>query len=65
MIVATRGPAGISCFWEWNLVKEERLTTPQYAILDECTSAVTLEIEKVMYDHATGECYVSPYLIGQ
>jgi len=25
----------------------------QYAILDECTSAVTLEIEKVMYDHAT------------
>jgi len=26
----------------------------QYAILDECTSAVTLEIEKVMYDHATG-----------
>jgi len=27
----------------------------QYAILDECTSAVTLEIEKVMYDHATSE----------
>lgn len=27
---------------------------PKYAILDECTSAVTLEIEKVMYDHATG-----------
>ncbi|WWC68388.1 uncharacterized protein I206_102313 [Kwoniella pini CBS 10737] len=26
---------------------------PKYAILDECTSAVTLEIEKVMYDHAT------------
>ncbi|KAL7423674.1 ATP-binding cassette long-chain fatty acid transporter pxa2 [Cryptotrichosporon argae] len=25
---------------------------PKYAILDECTSAVTLEIEKVMYDHA-------------
>lgn len=37
------------------------LTAPQYAILDECTSAVTLEIEKVMYDHATGECYASPY----
>lgn len=31
------------------------LTDDQYAILDECTSAVTLEIEKVMYDHATGE----------
>ena len=27
----------------------------QYAILDECTSAVTLEIEKVMYEHATGK----------
>jgi ATP-binding cassette subfamily D (ALD) long-chain fatty acid import protein len=26
----------------------------QYAILDECTSAVTLDIEKVMYDYATG-----------
>ncbi|RSH92711.1 hypothetical protein EHS25_008157 [Saitozyma podzolica] len=26
---------------------------PKYAILDECTSAVTLEIEKAMYDHAT------------
>ncbi|GAA5936592.1 uncharacterized protein JCM15063_001932 [Sporobolomyces koalae] len=26
---------------------------PKYAILDECTSAVTLEIEKTFYDHAT------------
>ncbi|EPQ30296.1 uncharacterized protein PFL1_02412 [Pseudozyma flocculosa PF-1] len=26
---------------------------PKFAILDECTSAVTLEIEKIMYDHAT------------
>lgn len=26
---------------------------PRYAILDECTSAVTLEVEKVMYDYAT------------
>ena len=26
---------------------------PKYAILDECTSAVTLEIERIMYDHAT------------
>ncbi|KAL8713098.1 MAG: hypothetical protein Q9225_006827 [Loekoesia sp. 1 TL-2023] len=25
---------------------------PKYAILDECTSSVTLEIEKAMYDHA-------------
>lgn len=25
----------------------------QYAILDECTSAVTLDIEKRMYEHAT------------
>jgi ATP-binding cassette subfamily D (ALD) long-chain fatty acid import protein len=33
----------------------------QYAILDECTSAVTLEIEKIMYDHATGELSVSEW----
>ncbi|ODO11837.1 hypothetical protein I350_00621 [Cryptococcus amylolentus CBS 6273] len=26
---------------------------PKYAILDECTSAVTLEMERIMYDHAT------------
>ena len=26
--------------------------TPKYAILDECTSSVTLEIEKAMYDNA-------------
>ena len=26
---------------------------PKYAILDECTSAVTLEIERIMYEHAT------------
>ncbi|GAA6034585.1 hypothetical protein JCM8097_005409 [Rhodosporidiobolus ruineniae] len=26
---------------------------PKYAILDECTSAVTLEIEKTFYEHAT------------
>lgn len=32
-----------------------RADNVQYAILDECTSAVTLEIEKVMYDHATGK----------
>ena len=25
---------------------------PRYAILDECTSSVTLEIERVMYDEA-------------
>jgi ATP-binding cassette subfamily D (ALD) long-chain fatty acid import protein len=25
---------------------------PQYAILDECTSSVTLEIERVMYEEA-------------
>jgi ATP-binding cassette subfamily D (ALD) long-chain fatty acid import protein len=24
----------------------------QYAILDECSSAVTLEVEKIMYNHA-------------
>lgn len=33
----------------------------QYAILDECTSAVTLEIEKIMYDHAT--CMSFPFLL--
>lgn len=35
------------------------LTPPlfmQYAILDECTSAVTLEIEQAFYERATGEC---------
>ena len=31
-------------------------THAQYAILDECTSAVTLEIERVMYEHATCMC---------
>lgn len=25
---------------------------PKYAILDECTSSVTLEMEKIMYEHA-------------
>lgn len=25
----------------------------QYAILDECTSAVPLEIERIMFEHAT------------
>ena len=35
----------------------------QYAILDECTSAVTLEIEKVMYDHATGGYNPPPMVI--
>jgi ATP-binding cassette subfamily D (ALD) long-chain fatty acid import protein len=27
---------------------------PKYAILDECTSSVTLEIERVMYETAKG-----------
>jgi ATP-binding cassette subfamily D (ALD) long-chain fatty acid import protein len=27
---------------------------PRYAILDECTSSVTLEMEKIMYDTAKG-----------
>ena len=29
------------------------LVCPQYAILDECTSAVPLQIERVMFEHAT------------
>lgn len=28
---------------------------PQYAILDECTSAVTLEVEQTFYERATGQ----------
>lgn len=35
------------------LLKQSLILIIQYAILDECTSAVTLEIEKIMYDHAT------------
>lgn len=27
--------------------------SPKYAILDECTSAVTLELERIMYEYAT------------
>lgn len=30
---------------------------PKYAILDESTSAVTLEIEEVFYDRATGKSF--------
>jgi ABC-type uncharacterized transport system fused permease/ATPase subunit len=39
------------------LKKRAKLTLracKQYAILDECTSAVTLEVEQTFYERATG-----------
>ncbi|TAQ86183.1 hypothetical protein B7494_g5477 [Chlorociboria aeruginascens] len=61
--LVTRFPSGWDAEAEWRDVLSGGLqqrvamarlfyNSPKYAILDECTSSVTLEMEKIMYEHA-------------
>ena len=63
--IVTDRPAGWDAEDEWTTVLsiglQQRVAmarlfyhAPKYAILDECTSSVTLEVEKAMYDTAKG-----------
>jgi ATP-binding cassette subfamily D (ALD) long-chain fatty acid import protein len=60
---ATAAPTGLNTEAEWTDVlstgNQQRIAAarlfyhaPKYAILDECTSSVTGEVEKIMYDEA-------------